>query len=971
MLNKEKKLWQNYSYIFISFFAAAATMLIIYLCNRVVPFGDKTVLRMDLYHQYGPLFAELYERVKSGDSLIYSWTSGLGSCFLGNFFNYLSSPLTAIIFFFSHNNIPVAIGVMVLVKAALSSASFTYYVKKSIRNQSLATCAFGVLYAFCGYMLAYYWNVMWLDAMFLLPILIYGIERIINHGKMRTYVTVLALSMFSNYYISFMLCIFSVIYFFYYFFTSYSTESLVSTRFAQNKKGLVASLSNNRFFRSAFIFGLGSLTAAGLMAVVLIPVYRILTDCSATSNPFPDESEVYFSYFDFFANHLANLTTTIRSSGDDVLPNVYCGILTLILAPLYFFSKTISKKEKIGTLSLLAVLYFSFSLNIPNYVWHAFHFPNDLPYRQSFIYSFVLLIIAYKVFIRLNEFSMTAIGGVGAGLFAFIILVDEITSKNVTTGTVLLSFLLIVIFVVILSVFKDKRYRAASVAALLLVCCCSEAVMCDTSTMEISVDKTPYVSDYDSFTVIKDSLDEAEQDNFYRMELSSLRTRMDPSWYYYNGASVFSSMAFEELANLQYDLGMMSNEINSYTYNPQTPVYNMMFAMKYIVNNSTPDVHTSSPNYTQVSSYDKYVAYQNNYYLPLAYCASNSLAQWETEAYHKDWEDSGSNPFELQGDFFDLATGGLGTPFIEIPVDGISYSNLEPFFDTTSYSQFYDKRSDELDASATYRIVAPSDGNIYVYFEATGRENKDATINLPNGVITQDMTQNCIFDLGYLTKGQVVTVNIPVEANTGTVKFCAYGIDEEILAKGYKRLSKTQVNIEEFEDTFIKGSFTAADDCLVYTSIPYNSGWNVYVDGKKVSENDIIKLADALLAVKVTKGEHTIEFSYSVPGFKIGLVITLFTVFAMLCVILFNLQLKKKRKKLKAIAAYPAENDYFSENIFLPVKKKSPPVEIIESVNLNLIDHTSMSNAPVREVIKPPSKEIIREVFSPEKQDTE
>lgn len=966
MLNKEKKLWQNYSYIFISFFAAAVTMLIIYLCNGVVPFGDKTVLRMDLYHQYGPLFAELYERVKNGDSLIYSWTSGLGSCFIGNFFNYLSSPLSAVIFFFSHKNIPVAIGVMVLIKAALSSASFTYYIKKSLRSQSLATCSFGVLYAFCGYMLAYYWNIMWLDAMFLLPILTYGIERIINHGKMRTYVTVLALSMFSNYYISFMLCIFSVIYFFYYFFSSYSTDSVVSSRFAQNKKGFIASLSNNRFIRTAFIFGVGSLAAAGLMAAILIPVYRILTDCSATANPFPKELETYFSYFDFFANHLANLTTTIRSSGDDVLPNVYCGILTLILAPLYFFSKTVTKKEKVATLSLLAVLYFSFSLNIPNYIWHAFHFPNDLPYRQSFIYSFVLLVVAYKVFIRLNEFSTKLIGGVGAGLFAFIILVDEITSKNVTTGTVLLSFLLIVIFVIVLSIFKDKRYKAASVAALMLICCCSEAVMCDTSTMEISVEKTPYVSDYDSFKVIKKSIDEIEKDNFYRMELSHLRTRMDPSWYYYNGASVFSSMAFEELANLQYDLGMMSNKINSYTYNPQTPVYNMMFAMKYIVNNSTPDVHASSPYFSQVNSYDKYVTYENKYYLPIAYCADNRLLQWETTDYHSDWESSGENPFELQGDFFDLATGGLGTPFISIPIEDISYSNLEPFFDTTTYSQFYDKRTDDLDASATYRIIAPTDGNIYVYFEATGRENADATINTPKGVITQAMTQNCIFDLGYLTKGQVATINIPVEADTGTVKFCAYGIDNEIFEKGYKLLTKHQLSIDTFDDTYIKGSFTAPKDCLVYTSIPYNSGWDVYIDGKKADRSDIVMLADALLAVKVAKGEHTIEFSYSVPGFKGGLVITLFTAFVMLCVILFNLLLKRKKKKLKALAAFTAENDYFSENIFLPSKSKATPVEIIESVNLNLIDHTNKEKGPVKEIITPPDKEIKREVFSPE-----
>ena len=967
MLKKIKYAYQDNTYIITAFFAAMVTMLIIYICNGMVPFGDKTILRMDLYHQYAPLFAELYERVIQGDSLIYSWSSGLGSCFLGNFFNYLSSPLSALIFFFGHKNITEAIAVMILLKASLSSAAFTYYAKKSIRYQSYATCAFGVLYAFCGYMLAYYWNVMWLDAMFLLPIVALGIERIVNHGKMCTYVIALSLSMFSNYYIAFMLCLFSVIYFFYYFGANYSSESIVNARFGKTRRGLFAGISNNRFLRTAFTFGIASLTAAGIMAIVLIPVYKILTGCSATTNIPPTELTSYFSYFDFFANHLASLETTIRSSGDDVLPNVYCGILTLILAPLFFFTKTITKKEKVATLSLLCILYFSFNLNIPNYIWHAFHFPNDLPYRQSFIYSFVLLVMAYKVFIRLEEFSTKVIGVVGAGLFAFVVLVDELTSKNVKSNSVLLSFLLIALFVVILSIFKDKRYRTASVAVLLLVCCCSEAVMCDTSTMNISVEKTPYVSDYDNFQVIKDSVDELENDEFYRMELSNLRTRMDPSWYYYNGASVFSSMAYEKLSNLQYYSGMMSNKINSYTYNPQTPVYNMMFSMKYIINNSIPDVHTNSPYYKAVSSYDKYTAYKNNYWLPIAYCTNLSLTEWATEEYYKDFQNSGENPFQLQGDYFDLATGGLGTPFVEIPVDDISYSNLEPFFDTKSFSQFYDKRSDELDASATYRLTAPTDGNIYIFYHVTGAESKNVTINTPTGVITQAATQNCIFDVGYLTQGQTVTVNIPVEAATGTIKFCAYSIDDKTFKKGYDLLSRHQLQVSKFEETEIEGSLVAPSDCLLYTSIPYDSGWKIYIDGKIVDDESIVKLSEALLAVKITKGNHNIRFKYTVPGFRIGLVLTLFTLLMITVYTLFSRILKKRKKKLKGIAPFPASYDTWHDDIFLPAPMNVTPVEIIESVNLNLIDKTAQAGAPVKEIIKPPLKNIQREIFSPER----
>ena len=78
-----------------------------------------TILRMDLYHQYGPLFAELYDRITTGGSLLYSWESGLGSSFLGNFLNYLSSPVTLIILLFGHENIPEAIAAMSVIKAVL------------------------------------------------------------------------------------------------------------------------------------------------------------------------------------------------------------------------------------------------------------------------------------------------------------------------------------------------------------------------------------------------------------------------------------------------------------------------------------------------------------------------------------------------------------------------------------------------------------------------------------------------------------------------------------------------------------------------------------------------------------------------------------------------------------------------------------------------------------------------------------
>ncbi len=953
----------EYKYIVIAFVATAVTMLTIYLCNSMIPFGENTILRMDLYHQYGPLFAELYERITGAENLIYSWTSGLGSCFLGNYFNYLSSPLGFLILFFGHKGITEAIAAMILIKAALSASTFTYYIKRSLHSQNYVSVAFGVMYSFCGYMLAYYWNVMWLDAMVLLPIVLLGIERIINNGKMKTFVISLALSMFSNYYMSYMLCIFSVIYFIYYFFSNYSILDVVDRKIKNKKR-----IFNIRFLRSGFIFAIAALTAAGIMGCVLLPVYQVLKSSSATSNIFPTQFVSYFSFYDFFANHLANLTTTIRSSGDHVLPNVYCGVLTLILAPLYFFTKSISKKEKFATLALLTVLLLSFNINYLNFIWHGFHYPNDLPYRQSFIYSFILLVIAYKTFIRAKEFSTKHFAAVGTGILLFVMLVQEMTSKNVSASSVTLTIVLIVLYVGIISIFLDKKFHTASVAALLVICVCSEAVMCDSNTVSISVKKDSFVSGYDEFRNVKEKLDTIEGEDFYRMELTDLRTRMDPSWLNYNGVSVFSSMASEKVSKLQDRLGMMSNTINSYTYNPQTPVYNMMFSIKYIVNNTTPDLLALSPNYKSVYSYANYTAYKNNHNLPIAYLVDKNVADWADEEYIANWEkNTAADPFALQGDYFNLATGGLGSPFRRLYPAYIDYSNIAPFTESINESSFYfDKTNDSFDGAAIFTLIPETDSNIYIYFDVTGSNARSLTVTSRQGTMAHSINQSCILDLGYHNANDTVTVNLPLEAAAGTIKFVAYTIDEETFINGYEHLKNQQVLIEEFSDTRIKGRFTATEDCLVYTSIPYDTAWQIYIDGEKVSPEKVVAIGDALIGVHVERGNHDIEFRYEFTSLYAGLLVSLMTVLAITAFYLIRILFayRKRKSRRRAIRYSKIDLGYSTDIFLLPTETKVPVTEtVVELVNINAED---ADKYPKREIIMPPEKTVRRELITPE-----
>lgn len=901
-------------YVFISFAASALVMLLVYICFELIPFGGRTILRMDLYHQYGPLFAELYERIVGGESLIYSWNTGLGSSFLGNFYNYLSSPLSILILLFGHQNIPEAIATMILIKAALASAAFAYYLKRSTGKNDATISAFGVLYSFCGFFIAYYWNVMWLDAMVLLPLIALGIEQIIRKVRFGLYCAALTLTMLSNYYMSFMVCIFAVLYFLVYYLSHYEISARLSAAMpVAGKPSLWSRIQNSRFLQSGVRFAGSSILSAGLAAFALLPTYFILQACSATSGTFPKKYTSYFTIFDFLANHFASVTPTIRSSGEDVLPNVYCGAIVLILIPLYLFAKTISKREKVMHLSLLVFFYFSFNTNFLNYIWHGFHFPNDLPYRQSFLYSFILLIMAYQVLIRLKEFSTKEIAGVGLAVMAYVVIVQKITSKNVDELSVILTLILIAIYVLVMTLMKDKRYQSSAVAVLLLCCVVTEAAAANTDNYSMDQPKSNYVSDLPDFEAVKKQLDTLENGAFYRMELTNLRTRMDPAWYNYNGVSTFSSMAYEKVANLQSRLGMFGNFINSYTYHLQTPIYNSMFGLKYIVNN-TADVHPDSSLYTKLPiSQGKFTAYENKYSLPIAFRVNDTVQSWATD---------GSDPFMVQQDFFQKATG-CGTLFHPMEISSIDYDNIDPFSDESQLGTFtFFRTTPGKDASLTVHLISPGTENLYLYVNSDNVEQISISSDSYNN--TQNVDREYILDIGRHKKGEVISVDITISSgDSGYIDFYAYGFDETEFQRGYDRLKADSLQVESFTDTKISGTIDVSDNGILYTSIPYDEGWTVTVDGKEIDKNDLLAIGDALLAIRIDGGSHTIELSYTPKGMFIGIGISVFALAVVILLLFWN---RSKGQKPAFLTPYPIRKsaDTGSQTELRPATESMP-----------------------------------------------
>lgn len=893
--NRLKEWCQDNRYVLLSFGGAILVFLLICVAYRMIPFGDVTILRMDLYHQYGPLLAELYDRITHGESLVYSWQTGGGGNFLGNLFNYLSSPISIlVILLLGHKNMPVAIGVIIMLKAAFSAAFFTYYLKKSprFRKHNPVTAGFGLLYAFSGYFVAYYWNIMWLDGMMLLPLIVLGVERIVEEQKPLLYCLSFTLLLISSYYMAYMSAIFLVLYFFTYFFGHYSARELTRERnIPENGKvKFTERVRTNRFVVSFFLCILYAVVAGLIAAFALLPTYYALKTCSATSGTFPEEFDTYFNFFDFLSNHFGDLEPTIRSSGDVVLPNVFCGVGTIMLVILFFYVKSIPLKEKIASFLLLAVLVISFDFNFLNYIWHGFHFPNDLPYRQSFVYVFFLLTLAFRTITKLRELSAKEFLTLGLFTAGFLVLADKLDVPNFKNGTVLVNLCFIALYVVLLTLITNKAMRIRTLAYLMLLSMFAEVIVADLDNFDIDVTNDSYTEEYDTMQTVVSYLEDYDDSRDYRIEMTYPMLCMNPSWYGYNGISEFSSMAYEHSSNLYYNIGIAGNFINSYTYRPQTPVFHSMFNVKYLVDND-PSVTLDPQYFSELTQISGLTVYKNNYYLPLAYGVSDEIINWSHAT---------GNPFVAQNEFIRKAAGLDEDVFTPVSFNNVSYSNINPFTeDMNGNSYQFQKTTPDQEGSFTISFLPDDTARYYlycrtanadtVYLSADDGYSAQATVSTDN--------QYC-FDMGTRAKDVPVRIEVPVNDNEGTVELFVVKQHDDVYRKAYQKLSKNTMDITTFDNTKVEGTVTMDTAQVLYTSINYDEGWSVEVDGKPMnySSDEVFRIGEALTGIHLTPGKHTVTFRYHARGLRTGILLSAFGVLTLLALTLLPKRARKKKQ---------------------------------------------------------------------------
>ena len=788
-----------------AFFVPVLVLVVIFAQRGIFPFGEECFLRTDMYHQYAPFFSEFQYKLTHGGSLLYSWDIGMGVNFSALYAYYLASPMNWLVALCPRQFLIEFMTVLIVIKTGLSGLSFTWYLRKHTGTREFGSCFFGIFYALSGYMAAYSWNIMWLDCILLFPVILFGLERLVKEKKGMVYCIALGLSILSNYYISIMICIFMVIY------------AAVLVILYPPKTG-------KEFAATAGRFTLYSLLAGGLAAVVLLPEIYALQATASGDFDFPKTVSSYFSIFDMIARHIGNVQTEI---GLDHWPNIYCGVAVLMLLLLYLGNKNIKIKEKAVYFSLLLFFYASFSVNVLNFIWHGFHYPNSLPCRQSFIYIALVLVMCYKAYLELKNTPWKHIVMAFWGAAAFVILAEKLVDneEQFHFAVFYAAILFLALYTGCIYLYHSRKWCRDGVllAVLGLVFCESAVNMAVTSIPTTS--RTAYVKDNEDTMLLADSI---RSSVFYRIEKGESRTKNDGAWMNFPSASLFSSVASAAMSDFFKSVGCESST-NAYSVKGSTPFIDALFATRYGI---YPDQQPADGLKEQIGRQGSMWLYENKYTLPVGFVMPQDM---ET-----NWVLDSGNPANVQNDLSSV----LGVSDLLVPAEGVSEGKKLTF-------------------------TADASGDYYVY--VTNKKVEEVSVEIGERSLSFDNVDRGYFlELGYLPKGQEVILQSKTDGNPA-MQAEIWRFDPEAMEEIYQCLSQLPLELSSWTDTGLAGSINTPEGGTMFTSIPYDKGWKIWVDGTAVSGRPVF---DAFLGVDLEPGEHKIRLSYEPQGLKTGAVIT-------------------------------------------------------------------------------------------------
>ncbi len=884
---KEKK----WLYTLLAFLLPLFAMFLFMIIRGFKPFGTTSMLYSDMYHQYYPFFVDYRRALLSGDGLLYNWSIGMGIDYLGLISYYLASPLNLLSVLVPEHLLLDYFSLLMPIKLGFAGMFFAIFLKKIFQKNDLSICLFGCFYAFCAWALGYQWNIMWLDTFALLPLVALGTVSLLRERKFVLYTLTLFLSVFANYYIGLFTCIFVALLFICYEICRW--------------RGF------KRFFADLGFIALFSVLAIGMTAILELPAYAALQTTQSTVNKFPKEFKLnivdkhtWQGLLDAMRQVAGNMNGALLPTFKEGLPNLYCGIGTNILAILFLTCKQVKLRDKICSVLLLLFFNVSFIIRQLDYIWHGFHFTNMIPYRFSFLYSFVLLYMAYRAYLLLRYISWEQV--VVAGLLAF----GLVLCANKKTDLVFWAYngLFLILYCTVLLYITTRKGKLDSIEKkrayipdLRYKRKAGRWLFWGVTLMEITLILVNFgihftgtsVKDYPRGTTYTQSMirymQEREDDTlFYRAETTHSQTLNDGALNGYNGISTFTSSANVSVTEFMRVLGYgAKNTYNRYCFEESSPVANLFLNLKYMLERQ--GKVEENAYFDDLHSFGKVHLLENNAYLPLGFLAENRLADVNFN--------SGENSLAFQNTLLRAATGINGDVWSFITDKNLSVSAMDVTIRSQSATGFCSyATSESKGGTLIYKYVADRSGLVCVSLNLP-KKNKFSFWKNGNQLYSETYSIPQTLSVCNVVPGDVIEVHLSCKAGeTGSTTLRTAILDETLFRQAYDILAASTLDLTTFENTLVEGSINCNRDGILYTSIPQNGNWTAYVDGQPA---EITLIGNAMIGLQLSQGSHNITFRYNNPAFNLGWRISLVCLVAFLGLSYIIYQPGNKKGKLQ------------------------------------------------------------------------
>ena len=849
-------------YYTLSILIPAVMILAIFLLFTITPFGNRTWLTIDLGQQYVDFFSYYQDTLlHHPEQFFYSFSKSIGGEMVSLWAYYLLSPFNLLFLLIPRSAIAMGVSLLIFLKLVSCTVSFAVLLDVKFKQRNWTTLLFALSYGFMSYLSANQFNVMWLDALIGIPLIILGVDALLQKRNPLYYVFPLSLTILSNYYTGYMICLFLGLYFPYAYL-----------------------MANDSFSWKSFIKQFGSfifysLLAVGLIMFILLPTFYSLLGSKGTAttiawslkseyNPLLIASKLFIGSFDFHEMQKG-------------YPNIFVGSLALFSFLCYFKEKKISLSQRLYALFITIVLLISFNIEMFDKLWHAGQLPNWYSYRFSFLFSFWMVFLGYQWTLK-----KTAVGIHETFVYFFLVLAASIgfilfPQDYLQGWQIALGFgLSMGILYGLILIGRGKRTHQKFLISFVVIELLLNSI--------ITLSRLGYVMNAE-FTAYQSSLENwstvllPAENEFYRSEKTMLRSKNDSLQVPTYGVSHFSS-TFEKETEKFFDAIGVRQGTAYVNYSNGTLLTDALLGIKNTFIETTDATYNERwerkdlEDLPTIASFDEGHIVTNPNALSIAYPMKAILKSMKVPTNH---------PITMQNQLANALSGTTS------PKNIFSRVSYETTFENIIGSPVVYQRiqlEDNTQVGTISLIFTPeTDDPIYLEMAGTmGEEDLEMTLNGEPYDFYPVQSKPVLLSVAKNQKGQPQTLRITVKDDGFEFsKLNLFSLNTSLLNERLEQTKAQELKLETFSATHFAGTMDVFEDSTVLTTIPYSTGWKVWVDGQEV---ETYKILDSLLGFTISKGIHRIEYRYTTPFLLEGSLVSI----ASLLLLIFILYRRKK-----------------------------------------------------------------------------